>query len=213
LVVALLLMVPGLGSRLATLTDSGAAEEGLAERAFALEAGLAMFADHPALGVGVGNFELAQHEYARRIGSDSATPVAPHNVYLQMAAEGGLPGISAWLLFYGGVVFAGFRSLILTSNLIEGVNHSPAQLMSAGIVAGLVGWAFASMFLHLSGFSVLVVVMAMAGSLDVQARGEAGLPVTAVGKVRLRPSAGAASEAPLRLDRGNPLGRLLSGAR
>ena len=181
LLIALLLVVPGLGSRLATLTDAGAAEEGLAGRAFALETGLEMFADRPALGVGVGNFEVAQPEYARRIGANSAMPVAPHNLFLQMAAEGGLPGIAAWLLFYGGIVFAGFRSLILSSRMSSGVHPSSAQLMSAGIVAGLAGWAFASLFLHLAGFPVLLIVAAMAASLDVQARAEAGLPVTAMG--------------------------------
>jgi O-antigen ligase len=174
LIVVPLLAVPGLGSRLATLVDVGAAAEGagdssLVGRVVAQRAGLAMFAEHPVTGVGAGNFGLHQPDYARQLGLVDAQPRAAHNLYLQMAAEGGLPTLAGWLLFFGAAVFVGIRARILL-----GLRDPPAavdgQSLVVGLMAGMAAWAFSSLFLHLVTFRSFLVVAGLTAALDLQAR-------------------------------------------
>lgn len=177
LLVVGLLALPGVGSRLATLGDPGQAGTGAGDgslvlRAYALRTGLAMFADHPVAGVGPGNFERVQDDYARRLGTPVAEPVAPHNSYLQMAAEGGLPVLLAWMAMYGCAVFLGLRAFLIASRINHGPSPSSAMLLTAGVIAGLIGWAVASVFLHLAELRVLLVMIGLAAALDIDARRE-----------------------------------------
>ncbi|MFN2555473.1 MAG: O-antigen ligase family protein [Nitriliruptorales bacterium] len=187
-VLLVLVLVPGVGSRLETLADLGEARAGggdasLVQRTVAQDAGLAMFFDHAAMGVGAGNFELVEPEYARRLGLPYAAPLAPHNLYLEMAAEAGVLGLTAWLLFYGCAMLVAVRALIVSRRLAPSPGPSLAVLLAAGLIAGLAGWAFTSLFLHLAGLRPLLVVIAFAAALDVDVRERAGLSV-----IRARPS-------------------------
>src|SRR5207244_1650600 len=72
LVVAWLVVAPGGGERLGTLREaSEAAEQGgdesLVGRFVMGLVALAVFADHPAIGVGTGNFDLVSPDYQRRM--------------------------------------------------------------------------------------------------------------------------------------------------
>jgi O-antigen ligase len=177
LLLGALLLTPGVGSRLATLSSLGQAGSGggdpsLVGRVNVQQAGIAMFLDHPAIGVGPGNFQVVESQYLRRLGL--AGPVlAPHNLYLEMAAEAGLLGLTGWLLFYGCALLVATRALILSRRLQRGPRPSHGVLLSAGLLAGLLGWAFASLFLHLAEFRVLLALVALAAALDVERRQEA----------------------------------------
>jgi O-antigen ligase len=171
----LLLAVPGLGSRLATLKQLPAAtaergDESLTGRAAAQRIGLAMFRDRPSLGVGAGNFESLEPEYERTSGLTRSVLIAPHNVYLEMAAEGGVVGLTTWLLFYGSLIFVALRALLLSTRLAPTPSPTTARLLAAGLLAGLIGWAVASIGLHLAYTRVLFVVGALAIALDIEAR-------------------------------------------
>jgi hypothetical protein len=175
LLVVPLLLVPGVGSRLATLADLTGVREGrgdgsLVQRSVAQEAGLAAFLDNPATGVGAGGFETAQPEYARRLGLPITDPIAPHNLYLQMATEGGLLGIAAWLLFFGAGVFVALRALLLGSRLNGARAPNTITLLAAAVLAAMAGWALASVFLHLAHFRALLFLVGLGAALDVQAR-------------------------------------------
>lgn len=174
LALVLLLAVPGVGSRLATLSvldqaGSAGGDPSLVGRVAAQRSGLAMFADRPALGVGAGNFELVQAEYLRRLGLATSVTLAAHNLYLEMAAEGGLVGLAAWLLFYSGAAFVALRALVLSRQLNRGL-PSPASFLAVGVLAGLAGWALASLFLHVAYLRVLLVAVALGAAIDVEAR-------------------------------------------
>jgi len=55
-------------------------------------AGVKVFAEHPILGVGAGAFRFAVEPLL-------GLAAAPHNVFLSIAVELGLPGLAIWLLF------------------------------------------------------------------------------------------------------------------
>lgn len=168
-----LLVVPNLGARLVDLADFAAGDPGgdvsLADRLTVQRLGADMFLANPVLGVGTGNFLVALPESERRLGVASSERVGPHNLYLEMAAEGGLPGLAAWLLFFGGALFLALRALLLLRPP-EGISASGPARLAAGVVAGLLGWGLASLFLGLAHLRVLMVVMAVAAGLDAAAR-------------------------------------------
>ncbi|MDQ6694818.1 MAG: O-antigen ligase family protein, partial [Chloroflexota bacterium] len=84
-------------------------EDSIRGRAGASQAAIAMFADHPFLGVGRENYPSYELEYL------SGTPLAkyargipPHNLYLEIAAENGIVG----LLVVGGLLLVAWRALV-----------------------------------------------------------------------------------------------------
>ncbi|MEP6462898.1 MAG: O-antigen ligase family protein [Frankiaceae bacterium] len=176
LVAVVALIVPEVGTRLASLAtisgDAGVADQSLVDRAAVQRVGWAMVRDHPFFGVGAGNFTIAEPPY-RRVVPELSTITAPHNVYLEMLAEGGVIGLAGWLLLYSAALFAAVRALRLLRRLDRGP-PSGATLLALGTVSGLVAWALASAVLHLADFTALLLVMGLATSLDVRARALAG---------------------------------------
>lgn len=91
--------------------------------------------DNPLLGVGPGNWKIVIPAYGTAntaFANGIYSPDRPHNVYLQVASETGIPGA----LFYFGmwvmIAFCGFRVLIQK----EPVNNKlPVILMMAGLSA------------------------------------------------------------------------------
>lgn len=168
-------LVPGAGSRVATLTllgtdTPGVTDPSLSNRAAVQRVGTAMALDHPLLGVGAGNFEVREREYQRETAQVITEGViAPHNLYLQMQAESGVIGLAAWLAFFSAAAAAAARAWRSARRLAPG-RTSLGGLLSAGVLAALAGWAVASVPLHLSDFSVLLVVVALAVALDLRAR-------------------------------------------
>ncbi len=70
----------------------------IAERLAHWQAGLAMFYDHPILGVGIGNYASAYPQY--QVAPVWIYPLGhAHNYYINMAAEAGIIGLVAYLCF------------------------------------------------------------------------------------------------------------------
>jgi len=169
-----LTVLPGVGSRLATLSDiddaaAGAGDLSLVGRVQAARAGTAVFLDHPVLGVGPGNFVLVIGDYVER----PPAGLGPHNVYIEIAAEEGIIGELAWLLLLGTALFVAIRALILSRQLAPGAADCWGRLLSLGVIAGLLGWAFASLFLGLAYFKILLIVIGLGTALDIEATKEA----------------------------------------
>jgi O-antigen ligase len=172
-------LLPGVASRVSTLTEltnhtiASQTDPSLVGRIAAQEIAAAMFSDHPVTGVGVGNFTLVEPSYFGRaaVGVPSQA-FAPHNLYLQLAAEQGIIGLATWALFFGGALFLCIRSMLDTED------DAPERLMGAGIVAGLAAWSFASVFLHVVDLRNLLLVVALATVLDIEARERPPLRVT-----------------------------------
>jgi O-antigen ligase len=173
LLVALLLAVPGVGSRLVSLGDTTAegaqqVDPSLEGRIAAQQMALLMLRDHPAIGVGAANFTTVEPAYQRRYGYN--TPVlAPHNLYLEQAAEAGIVGLATWLAFFGAAVFAAVRARLLLRP--RHGRAPPAEwYLAGGVVSSLGAWAVASAFLHMATFRVFLLVVAIGVGLDVRAR-------------------------------------------
>jgi hypothetical protein len=137
---------------------------------------LQMFLDSPITGHGIGSYVAIFHRYDRL--SDYYQPVdivvAAHNLYLEQAADGGVVLLLAWGVFVGSVLFCAIRARTLAVR----AGDLPTSRLALGLVAGLVGWLLASVFLHLSDFRALLVFAALAAALDVQAR-QLALPAPA----------------------------------
>lgn len=168
--------LPGVGSRLETVTQvvqalAGGGDPSLVGRVAALRLGLAMAVENPLLGVGKGNFLVVQPEYQRQDPTFAERTLAPHNLYVEFAAESGLLGLLSWLLFFGCVVVL---AVGLRRRVVEGQPTPPT--LPAALVAGLVGWAFASVFLHLAEFHLLLMIVALVVVLHAQSERSPTVP-------------------------------------
>jgi O-antigen ligase len=183
-VIALALVIPGVGSRLATLSaltgDGGVVptEASLEGRIAAQRVAVEMTVDHPALGVGPGNFIAIEPEYLRSLGLD-AIGLAPHNLYLEASAEGGLLGLAALVLLLGTAIVLAYRARVVARWAPDVVGTASPLPLANATVAALVGWCAASVFLHQATFRTFLLVAALAVAMDVRAR----RAVTAAGLV------------------------------
>jgi O-antigen ligase len=157
-------VLPGAyGSRLSQVTSltnpTHATDPALRGRESALIVGTRMFADHPIVGVGAGNFPVHYLDYAASVGLVvSGQQLSPHNLYLEVAAEQGLIGV----VVFGGIVVGAFGSTRRArSALVDaGADHT-AQLVE-GVRNALVGYLVASLFLHAAYPQMLWLLLAFA---------------------------------------------------
>lgn len=152
-VLAGMLLLPGsaLGRRLATLRPGLSGVElpdsSFEKRQLLARAGLRMFADHPLLGVGAGNFEARYRWYADQAGStapqydDPGARQFPHSLYVQTAAEIGLSGLVLLIAILGLPVG---RLLSLRRHAVD----PERRAILAGLAIAIVGYATTSLFLH-----------------------------------------------------------------
>jgi capsular polysaccharide biosynthesis protein len=175
-VLAILLVVPGIGSRLLTLGElregsTDTSDPSLVGRVAALQQGMAMVRDRPLTGVGAGNFVVAQPDYQRQFGTSYARVLAAHNLYLQLAAEGGIGALAAWVILFGAAMLLALRVALLRG-VPPPLTEPNRALLAAGVVAGLAAWAFASAFLHLADLPMLAAVIALGVALARHAEPE-----------------------------------------
>lgn len=175
LLIALLFVVPATGQRLSTLADlrdasSGGGDLSLVLRLASQEAGLRMFADRPLLGVGAGNYTELTPQYERGLSfatvGELGRPLAPHNAYLEFAAEGGLVGVLGMATFLGTLFFCGARALRAAAKRGPPGRANMERLMAAAALAALSGWCVASVVLHVRQFRTLLVLCAVIACLD-----------------------------------------------
>lgn len=169
-----LVAVPGVFTRLATLAAVGDAatavvDPSLRNRAAVQVVGLAMAEDHPVLGVGLGNFLRREPEYQRVTGSFiSEGVIAPHNLYLELLAETGVLGLSAWALLIATAAFMAARAMITARRLERGQEAELSFRLAAAVLVALAGWSVASVVLHLGDLSALLVLVAIGAALDIR---------------------------------------------
>ena len=78
-----------------------------------------MFSAHPWTGVGLGNYALAYEKYALPRWQDPLGHA--HNYYLNIAAEAGLPGLAAYLLWVGAGLWVAWRAVRASRGLYQGL--------------------------------------------------------------------------------------------
>ena len=106
---------------------------------------IAMFLDHPLLGVGYFNYELYYLQYAEQIGlAPDASARAAHNLYLQVLAETGLLGLTAFLT----LLWAAIKGALDSFRKFKSSNRKELVSMTVAIGAGFAGYLAAAVFVH-----------------------------------------------------------------
>jgi O-antigen ligase len=151
--------------RLATLVQLGSGQIGSQEslsagRTSEYLVGLQMYAEHPVLGVGLGNYPTRYLEYSTQLGADTRRENrAPHSLYMQFAAELGALGV-AWLLI---VVATALVGLHRGKQLL--VDSDPASSeMLAAIEIAFIAFLWFSLFRHVALPRYFLVPLALAFS-------------------------------------------------
>lgn len=145
-------------------------------------AAAAMVADRPLAGVGTGRFREEYPAYqgrviASRAGGNRAVPAAapvesPHNDYLQVAAELGIPGLLLLLGALGTILWSGVRAWRRGTEAERGRRAGALGGLAALLAAALVGYP-----LHTAtGVFLLAVLSALAVSPSAGPAGAAGRP-------------------------------------
>ena len=134
--------------------------------------GLGMFMDNPILGVGFANYSDNYWEYAGKLGLESSarnltserSQREPHSLYIEIMAETGLLGITAFLLFFG----------LTMKNILESRKKYRARtniqdetwfawITSTGM--SLLTFLIAGFFLHGIGFRFIWILAGLALSI------------------------------------------------
>ncbi len=147
-------VVPGLGSEQGTTSD-----DALRGRESALIVGWRMFADHPLVGIGAGNFQSRYLEYAESVGLfRSGEALAPHSLITQVASETGLLGV----IVFGSIVVGAFAALRRSRQALLAIDQTEDARLIAAIRNGLTGYLVAAVFLHAAYPQLLWLLLALA---------------------------------------------------
>ena len=168
---AVSLAVPGVGSRLLTvfdLADEGqrvAVDGSILERLATARVATEMFLDTPLVGVGPTGYFSAFPEYAAQTQLSLSRVVAPHNLYLGLAAEIGVIGVAGFLAVAVTALWAALR-MVARTRLSATRGLRGLSPYTAAILGALVSWLAASAFLHLAYVRVFWIVCVMAVVTD-----------------------------------------------
>jgi O-antigen ligase len=186
LVVGLALAPAGFQERLATVTELLPGEEdGALHRDSSFEERLLlgrvaweMFASRPLRGVGAGNYTLRFDEYVDRVPSaarDYAMDDAeryPHNLFLELGAEGGVGLLGVFVALAAYVL----NLLARARRRFREAGDKPLAALAAAVALGVVGYLASSLFLHGAFQRYLWLLVGLAAALHVLARDMARPP-------------------------------------
>jgi len=98
-----------------------------------------MICDHPLFGVGLGNWPAVYHQYVRHNYSTSI-PARPHNDYLWIAAEQGIPAALAYILLIALSIRRSRDPRITASIIVFAVISLVSYPMERPMTAALMWW-------------------------------------------------------------------------
>jgi putative inorganic carbon (hco3(-)) transporter len=125
-------------------------DSSLAQREMLTLAGVAMFDEHPILGVGAGHYAWYFPEFTNRVGTSWVDYVEagvnryPHSFYVEIACETGLVGLVAFF----AAVLAAFLSLYSARRRLMHDGHRARATLAAALGVSVAGYLIASIFLH-----------------------------------------------------------------
>ncbi len=142
-----------------------------------LAAGIYMFLDNPVLGVGAGNYQTHFRRYTQRM---NLTPRyearKSHSYYIELAAERGIVGLSA----FAALMFLVLRGLLRARRELSQTGLKDHSHLAATMGICLLGYASSSVLLHDDFSRYLWLLIGLALSLPQIAsneiRGLAGMP-------------------------------------
>lgn len=142
-------------------TENGVYQDtSLRGRSSEMLTGLTMFAEHPILGVGAGNYKPNYQRYAQLIGIEfRAEARDPHSLYVQLLAETGILGIIAFL----AMIYFLFDALNKACHAVERSPHLADWLpWISALRFAILSYLLTSIFLHNAYIRYLWILIAMA---------------------------------------------------
>ena len=104
-----------------------------------------VFLDHPAVGVGGGNFVEHYPTYIREYGGSLKDEKRnPHNYYLEVAAEHGVVG----LVLFCGIMFMTLARLQFARGLLRGAGDHQLAELAIALQIGFIGYMVSALFYH-----------------------------------------------------------------
>ena len=158
-----------LGSIVSFFTDDSGgapADNSLLSRATENLTAINVFADHPIVGVGPGQFSEYYRQYSDEIGiSVRAQDREAHNLYLGLAAEAGSLGLAAFLC----AVIVTLVSLARARRAALATRPDLAAL-ATGFLLAIIAYLASGVFLHLSYARYYWLMLALAGAAAIVVR-------------------------------------------
>jgi putative inorganic carbon (hco3(-)) transporter len=104
-----------------------------------------MLMDRPLTGVGLNNFSYLYQDYTKTLGlAPSATNRSPHNLYLEVAAETGVIGLTVFLI----MVVLAMRSILYARKRFIAAGMEEYANLATGFAIAFAGYLLAALFVH-----------------------------------------------------------------
>ncbi len=164
-----------------------------------LKESLTITIQHPLLGVGPGQFMVAQNDLAHDLGRRGSWRLS-HNMYTQLSAETGIPG----LLFYLGAMLVCWRTLRgAAPRRRAATERSEASFLAENLVLMFVAFAVTAFFSSVAydvQFPVIAGMAVVLSRLDLKLPAASEPPVqrTPLGAARAVPTRFLTTPAPVR---------------
>lgn len=147
---ALALTIAALGLLpLFSAQTSSSSERTVSGRVTENQVALAMFADHPVTGIGVGAYPEVYRDYTREIGDDPRSGRAPHSLPLEILAEQGIAGALGWI---------GAGLVVASAAAAAGMWRRP---LGRALLLALAAYLVGSLFLHGSLLRLLFMLVGL----------------------------------------------------
>lgn len=150
----------------------------LVERMAHWQAAFEMFQNHPAFGVGFGNYQVAYPDYALPHWSDPLGHA--HNYYLNVAAEAGALGLIAYMVLWLAAIVQGWRGVRLARGLWRGI----AAGMLGVLIALSIQNGLDDLFVHGMHVQIGIIIGMMGATLAPPAQLHRTVPHDAAVHVR-----------------------------
>ena len=142
-VVALALLAAPVRQRIVSIVDLQ--DPSNYDRLSMLDAGLEMISERPFFGLGLGMPERLYPNY-RPLAAPRRSVPHMHNTYLQVAAEGGMIGLGAYLWLIGASLLAGYRGYRRCSKALPRPGGKCFEELYLGSFLALIGFSLAGLF-------------------------------------------------------------------
>lgn len=143
-----------------------------------------MLLDHPVAGIGLDNYPIRYQDYSQELLLDPrGEDRAPHNLYLEVAAETGIVG----LLAFGTVLWGIFRGILSARRSLRDPELARIRGMVDAVAVAFTGWLVSSLFLHASHTRYFWLLAGIALALPRVAETEAAATTRIGGDSSLSP--------------------------
>lgn len=174
----LILLLPGIGDRLLTLTQTVSsapdysADQSLTERGNVGDVAFGVFKANPLFGTGPGSFANVMTHYAPLTNAGPTGDItATHNLYLEILSESGVVGMAGWAILVIGMLVLAYNATVrLAGSFPDARGGRLTRAAGAAGIAAIVGFSAASIFLHLAYSRTFLFVCALIGYMYTVAR-------------------------------------------